>query len=75
MGTFSPKGTFQGAAERLDHLVDLGVNAVELMPVAEFAGGRGWATMEWTSSRCVRPPAGRTDSAISSMPATAEVWG
>ena len=42
VGTFSPRGTFDGVAERLDHLVELGVSAVELMPVAEFAGERGW---------------------------------
>ncbi|HEY7072155.1 MAG TPA: hypothetical protein VH479_18650, partial [Acidimicrobiales bacterium] len=41
-GTFSPEGTFDGAVARLDHLVDLGVDAVELMPVAEFPGRRGW---------------------------------
>ncbi len=35
-------GTFDDAIERLDHLVQLGVNAVELMPVAEFAGDRSW---------------------------------
>ena len=34
--------TFDGAAERLDHLVALGVDAVELMPVAAFPGERGW---------------------------------
>ena len=42
VGTFSPEGTFSGAIGRLDHLVDLGVTAVELMPVAEFPGPRGW---------------------------------
>src|SRR5690606_24499895 len=42
VGTFSPAGTFDGVAERLDHLVDLGVDAVELMPVVEFPGRRGW---------------------------------
>jgi maltooligosyltrehalose trehalohydrolase len=42
VGTFSPEGTFDGAAARLDHLVDLGVTAVEIMPVAEFPGDRGW---------------------------------
>ena len=41
-GTFSPQGTFDGAIERLDHVVGLGVSAIELMPVAEFAGDRGW---------------------------------
>lgn len=42
IGTFTPAGTFEAAIERLDHLVDLGVTHVELMPVAEFSGGRGW---------------------------------
>ena len=41
-GTFTPEGTFSAAVDRLDHLVDLGVDAVEIMPVAEFAGRRGW---------------------------------
>ncbi|MBW3643751.1 MAG: malto-oligosyltrehalose trehalohydrolase [Actinobacteria bacterium] len=42
VGTFSPEGTFDGVIERLDHLVDLGVTAVELLPVAEFPGARNW---------------------------------
>ena len=42
IGTFTPEGTFESAIGRLDHLVELGVNIVELMPVAEFAGIRGW---------------------------------
>ena len=42
VGTFSPEGTFAGAIERLDHLVDLGVTHIELLPVAEFPGARGW---------------------------------
>ena len=42
IGTFSKAGTFDGAIDHLDHLVELGVNAVELMPVAEFSGARGW---------------------------------
>lgn len=42
VGTFSPEGTFDGAAARLEHLVDLGVDVVELMPVAQFPGFRGW---------------------------------
>jgi maltooligosyltrehalose trehalohydrolase len=42
VGTFTPEGTFDGVIERLPHLVDLGVDAIELMPVAEFAGERGW---------------------------------
>ncbi|HEY4378807.1 MAG TPA: malto-oligosyltrehalose trehalohydrolase [Acidobacteriaceae bacterium] len=42
LGTFTPEGTFDAAIERLDYLVDLGITHVELMPVAEFAGNRGW---------------------------------
>ncbi|MGH9306506.1 MAG: malto-oligosyltrehalose trehalohydrolase, partial [Acidimicrobiales bacterium] len=42
VGTFTPEGTFAGAVARLDYLVGLGINAVELMPVAEFSGDRGW---------------------------------
>jgi maltooligosyltrehalose trehalohydrolase len=42
IGTFTPAGTFEAATERLDHLVDLGITHVELMPVAEFPGSRGW---------------------------------
>ncbi len=42
IGTFSAEGTFEGAISHLDHLVDLGVNAIEVMPVAEFPGHRGW---------------------------------
>jgi maltooligosyltrehalose trehalohydrolase len=42
VGTFTPAGTFDSALEKLPLLVDLGVDAVELMPVAEFPGERGW---------------------------------
>lgn len=42
VGTFSPEGTFTGVAQRLDYLVELGVTAIELMPVADFPGTRNW---------------------------------
>ncbi|MEO6712169.1 MAG: malto-oligosyltrehalose trehalohydrolase [Mycobacteriales bacterium] len=42
VGTVSPAGTFDGAIERLDHLVSLGVTHVEVMPVAQFSGEHGW---------------------------------
>jgi maltooligosyltrehalose trehalohydrolase len=42
LGTFTEEGTFDGAVAHLGHLVDIGVNAVELMPVAEGSGSRGW---------------------------------
>jgi len=42
VGTFTEEGTFRAVIDRLDHLVSLGVTAIELMPVAQFAGNRGW---------------------------------
>jgi maltooligosyltrehalose trehalohydrolase len=42
IGTFTPEGTFDGAIERLEHLVELGVTTIEVMPVATFPGSRGW---------------------------------
>ncbi len=42
IGTFTPAGTFDAAAERLGDLHDLGVTHVEVMPVSEFPGVRGW---------------------------------
>ena len=42
VGTFSPEGDFSGIESRLDHLKDLGVTAIELMPVGSFPGSRNW---------------------------------
>jgi maltooligosyltrehalose trehalohydrolase len=42
VGTFTPEGTLISAIERLDHLVELGVDFVELMPVNAFNGTHGW---------------------------------
>ena len=42
IGTFTPAGTFEAAIERLNHLVNLGITHVELMPIVEFPGSRGW---------------------------------
>jgi maltooligosyltrehalose trehalohydrolase len=42
VGTFTPAGTFDGVAGALDRLARLGVTAIELMPLAEFPGRRGW---------------------------------
>jgi len=42
VGTFSAAGTFRGAIDHLDHLVETGITAIELMPVADFAGSRNW---------------------------------
>jgi maltooligosyltrehalose trehalohydrolase len=42
VGTFTPEGTFEAAAQHLPALAELGVTHVELMPVAEFPGHHGW---------------------------------
>ena len=42
VGTFSRAGTFAGVLDHLDYLADLGVTAIELMPVADFPGQRNW---------------------------------
>src|SRR5215216_2105338 len=41
-GTFTPAGTFLAAIDKLDHLVECGLTAIELMPIADFAGSRNW---------------------------------
>jgi len=42
IGTFTPEGTLDAAISKLDHLLNLGVTHLELMPVASFAGNCGW---------------------------------
>jgi malto-oligosyltrehalose trehalohydrolase len=42
VGTFTPEGTFAAAEEKLSYLADLGVTAVELMPLSTFPGARNW---------------------------------
>ncbi|MEQ8819251.1 MAG: malto-oligosyltrehalose trehalohydrolase [Sumerlaeia bacterium] len=42
IGTFTAEGTFDAAIAKLDHLTDIGVNAIEIMPVAQFPGSRNW---------------------------------
>ncbi len=42
IGTFTPEGTFRAAIGKLDHLRDLGVTVIELMPIGDFSGTRGW---------------------------------
>jgi malto-oligosyltrehalose trehalohydrolase len=42
VGAFSEAGSFDGIIDRLDHLAKLGITAIELMPVADFPGGRNW---------------------------------
>jgi len=42
VGSFTPQGTYAGVIERLDHLIELGITAIELMPLADFPGRRNW---------------------------------
>ncbi|HUC82407.1 MAG TPA: malto-oligosyltrehalose trehalohydrolase, partial [Flavisolibacter sp.] len=41
-GTFTDEGTFAALEEKLDYLKELGINAIEIMPVAQFPGNRNW---------------------------------
>ena len=41
-GTFTPEGTFSAIEEKLDYFVDLGITAIEIMPVSQFPGSRNW---------------------------------
>jgi malto-oligosyltrehalose trehalohydrolase len=42
VGTFTREGTYRAMIDRLDHLVAMGITALELMPLADFAGSRNW---------------------------------
>jgi len=42
VGAFTREGTFRAAIDKLDHLVDLGITCIDLMPVADFPGRRNW---------------------------------
>ena len=60
VGTFTAEGTFDAAADRLGHLVDLGVDLVELMPVCPFPGRHGWG-YDGVSLWAVHEPYGGPD--------------
>ncbi|MCP4650667.1 MAG: malto-oligosyltrehalose trehalohydrolase [PVC group bacterium] len=42
IGTFTPEGTFNSAIDRVEQLAQLGITAIEIMPVAQFPGARNW---------------------------------
>jgi maltooligosyltrehalose trehalohydrolase len=42
VGTFTPQGTYRAMIDKLDHLVAVGITALELLPLADFAGSRNW---------------------------------
>lgn len=59
IGTFTQEGTFEAAIDKLDALVELGVNTIELLPVADFAGERNWGydgVMLFAPTRCYGRP-------------------
>jgi hypothetical protein len=61
IGAFTPEGTFRAAIDRLDHLVSLGVTAIELMPIADFPGRWNWGLRRRAALRArrqLRPPGG-----------------
>lgn len=59
IGTFTPAGTFHSAIEKLDGFRDMGINAIELMPIAEFAGARNWGydgVLPYAPAHCYGSP-------------------
>ncbi len=59
LGTFTTEGTYRAAIARLPHLVDLGTNALELMPLADFPGAHGWGydgVQPFAPARCYGTP-------------------
>jgi maltooligosyltrehalose trehalohydrolase len=59
VGTFTPEGTFRAAIERLAYLKDLGVSALEIMPVGDFPGDRNWGydgVAIYAPARCYGTP-------------------
>ncbi len=60
IGTFTPGRTFDSAIERLDHLVELGIDLVEVMPVAAFPGRHGWG-YDGVALHAVHEPYGGPD--------------
>jgi maltooligosyltrehalose trehalohydrolase len=59
LGTFTAEGTFRSAIAKLPHFERLGVNAIELMPVAAFPGNRNWGydgVLPYAPARCYGTP-------------------
>ncbi|MDT5107912.1 MAG: maltooligosyltrehalose trehalohydrolase [Mycobacterium sp.] len=63
IGTFTPGGTLDAAIEKLDYLVDLGVDFVELMPVNAFNGTHGWG-YDGVLWYCVHEPYGGPEGLV-----------
>lgn len=61
VGTFSKRGTFEALTEKLDYFLELGINAIELMPIAQFPGKRNWG-YDGVSPYAVQNSYGEPDS-------------
>lgn len=42
IGTFTDEGTFEAVIDKLDHLLELGINTIEILPISQFPGSRNW---------------------------------
>lgn len=59
VGTFTPEGTFRGVIGKLPYLREMGINAIQIMPVADFPGGRNWGydgVALYAPARCYGSP-------------------
>ena len=74
IGTFTPQGTFDSAIERLGYLQELGVTHLELMPIAEFAGNRGWDMTAPLFMPRITPMEDRKDCNVLWMPPINTDW-
>ena len=74
IGTFTPAGTFDAAIDKLDYLVGLGVDFVEVMPVNAFPATTAGATTACCGTRCTSRTADPTGWSASSTPAIAAGW-
>jgi hypothetical protein len=73
VGTFTPEGTWRSAMRELPALVELGITAIEIMPIADFPGDFGWGYDGVTSLRHRGCTARRTISVSSWTPRTRSV--
>ena len=59
VGTFTPEGTFAAAEKKLEYLAEVGVTAIELMPLSDFPGTRNWGydgVLPYSPARCYGRP-------------------
>ncbi|MEO8032897.1 MAG: hypothetical protein ABI837_00575 [Acidobacteriota bacterium] len=74
VGTFTSEGTFDAAIERLDDLKELGVNVVELLPIAQFPGERNWGYGGVYVNAVQHSYGGQRGSSVWSTPVISGAW-